>query len=528
MEKRRGSSLSSKMILTTSGLILVIVALFGIINATHMSRIFDEQSQNLSQTFMEGLRKRGDVQTRDLAQTSRTAILQNDYSTLQNFVPQLAPKGDKEVAFAFVADRDGTVLAHSDPALNGKPLADQAGKELIAATAAMSKRFGNLLAFSRPIEHEGQKVGTVAIAFHLEPLDEQNARISEEKKKAATAATRNTAALGLVFMLFGTALAVFQGLRISRPLTMLAWRADQIAGGDLSARVEVASSDEIGQLGESFNFMADQLTVLLRETAEKAVLEKEQEGARAIQEALVPPPDLVERKGIQLSGYFMPSSQCGGDWWTYHDLGGDRLLVLIGDVTGHGIPAAMITATAKAACDTIRTVAGDKLTVSYLLEILNRAIFESARRKFFMTCFASIVDMKARTVTYANAGHNFPYLVRPKSGEPGSNPGSDNQEFQVLMSRGNPLGDVVDSTYVEKTQPLEPGDVVVWYTDGIVECENDHGEEYGEKRFRAAIRKAAALDPTAMRDAVVQNAAGFFGGRARKDDITMVFARVTA
>jgi serine phosphatase RsbU (regulator of sigma subunit) len=526
MEKRKGSSLSSKMILGTSGLILVIVALFGIINATHMRSIYDEQSRRLSQVFLEDLTKRGDVQTRDLAQTSRTAILQNDYSTLQTFVPQLAPKGDREVAYAFVADRDGTVLAHSDSSLNGKPLSDQAGRELIAATSTVSKKFGNQMAFSRPIEHEGQKVGTVAIAFHLKPLDEQIARINEEKIKAATAAVRNTGALGLVFMLFGTALAVFQGLRISRPLTMLAWRADQIAGGDLSARVEVASSDEIGQLGESFNFMADQLTVLLRETAEKAVLEKEQEGARAIQETLVPPPDLIERRGIRLSGYFMPSSQCGGDWWTYHDLPGDRILVMIGDVTGHGIPAAMITATAKAACDTVRTVAGEKLNTAYLLEILNRAIYESARRKFFMTCFASIIDMRARTITYANAGHNFPYLLRAKHDPSATN--GEGQEFQVLMSRGNPLGDVIDSTYVEKTQQLEPGDVVVWYTDGIVECENDHGEEYGEKRFRAAIRKAVSLDPPSMRDSVVQTAGQFFGGRARKDDITMVFARVTA
>jgi serine phosphatase RsbU (regulator of sigma subunit) len=268
--------------------------------------------------------------------------------------------------------------------------------------------------------------------------------------------------------------------------------------------------------------MADQLTVLLRETAEKAVLEKEQEGARAIQEALVPPPDLVERAGIKLSGYFMPSSQCGGDWWTYHDLPGDRLLLLIGDVTGHGIPAAMITATAKAAVDTARNIAGNKLTTTFLLENLNRAIYESARRKFFMTCFASIIDVKAKTITYANAGHNFPYVLRGSGGSPGT------EEFQVLMSRGNPLGDVVDSTYAEKTQSIEPGDVLVWYTDGVVECENDQGEEYGEKRFRAAIKRSSTLEPAAMRDSVVTQATQFFGHMQRKDDITMVFAKVYA
>ncbi len=216
----------------------------------------------------------------------------------------------------------------------------------------------------------------------------------------------------------------------------------------------------------------------------------------------------------------MPASQCGGDWWTVHDMPDGRVLVVIGDVTGHGVPSAMITAAAKAACDVVRTSEGARLTVTKLLEVMNRAIFESAKRKFVMTCFASILDPKARTITYANAGHNFPYLFRP--GAP------DGTDFQVLMSRGNRLGDLEESTYAEKSHALQKGDVLVWYTDGIVECENERGEEYGEKRFRAAIRRASEQDPIGMRESVVSAAGTFFGDRARKDDITLVFARITA
>ena len=86
-------------------------------------------------------------------------------------------------------------------------------------------------------------------------------------------------------------------------------------------------------LGENFNYMADQLTVLLQETAEKATLEKELEVARTIQETLVPPNDEIENDLIRFAGYFEPASQCGGDWWTYHEMVGDKLLVVIGDVT---------------------------------------------------------------------------------------------------------------------------------------------------------------------------------------------------
>jgi serine phosphatase RsbU (regulator of sigma subunit) len=177
----------------------------------------------------------------------------------------------------------------------------------------------------------------------------------------------------------------------------------------------------------------------------------------------------------------------------------------------------MITAAAKAACDVARHVHGDDVTVTRLLEIMNHAIWQSAQRRFVMTCFASIIDTRSRTITYANAGHNFPYLFRAGEGK---------GEFGSLMIRGNRLGDDPSSRYEAKTTELVPGDVLVWYTDGIVECENEAGEEYGEKRFRASVRRAAALDAGEMRDAIVGEAAAYFGAAPRKDDITMIVGRI--
>ncbi|MSP63281.1 MAG: HAMP domain-containing protein [Myxococcales bacterium] len=522
MEKRRGISISFKMILTTASLVLVIVSLFGTINACSVNRVYDEQAQLLSDALTRSIEKRGRVQTKDLVQASRSAILQNDFSTLQAFVPEVV-KDDPEVLYAIVADKDGTVQAHSDRDRNGKPLTDAVARDLVVAKEPVARRIDaqKLYVFSRPILHDGQKLGAVVIAFNLVILDQQIAKMQADKDAAKTASVTRTAAIGLCFVLLGLALSIFQSVRISRPLKVLAWRADQIARGDLDTRVETSSSDEIGMLGENFNYMADQLVVLLRETAQKAIIEKELEVARAIQETLVPSGELVDRKTLKVAGFFLPASQTGGDWWTVHDLVDDKVLVVIGDVTGHGVPAAMITAAAKAACDTIRAVTQGKLTVTYLLEAMNHAIFEAARRKFVMTCFASIVDTRARTITYANAGHNFPYLFRPQAG-------NEAQDFHVLMSRGNRLGDLAESTYTEKTEQLQPGDTLVWYSDGIVECESPQGEEYGEKRFRAAIRRAAGLEPVEMREAVVGAASQFFGDRQRKDDITMVFGRIYA
>jgi len=523
MEKRRGASISVKMIATSTLLILGVVALFGILNVVNTSKVFDEQAQRQRDAFVQSLQKRGTTQTRDLAQSSQNAIVQSDWKTLATFVPNIA-KEDTEVAYVYVVDKEGQVLAHSDEKMLGKAITDPNIKEFMAAKDSVTKEVttpaGKQYVFARPVLADGTRQGTVVLAYSLSVLDGDAEEADADKDAAFQAAWVRTALVGLFFVLVGTALAIFQGLRISRPIKMLAWRADQIARGDLETRVEISSGDEIGMLGENFNYMADRLLILMRETAEKATLEKELEVARTIQETLVPPPDPVERQYVRLAGYFLPASQCGGDWWTVHDMPDGRILVVIGDVTGHGVPSAMITAAAKAACDVVRATEGDKLTVTRLLEVMNRAIFESAKRKFVMTCFASILDPKKRTITYANAGHNFPYLFRPGA--------VDGNDFQVLMSRGNRLGDLEESTYSEKTAPLSPNDVLVWYTDGIVECENDRGEEYGEKRFRAAIRRAAELDPVAMRESVVSAAGQFFGDRPRKDDITMVFARIAS
>jgi serine phosphatase RsbU (regulator of sigma subunit) len=351
----------------------------------------------------------------------------------------------------------------------------------------------------------------------MAPVEWFTASAADQKKEASTKAALYTGAVGALFALIGTLLAIFQGLSISRPIRALAWKADQIARGDLDARVEVKSSDEIGLLGENFNFMADQIEILLQQTAEKAKIEQELEVAKAIQETLVPSDAPVVKSTLTFAGFYQPAAQTGGDWWTWAELAGGKILVVIGDVTGHGVPSAMITAAAKASCDVARFVHDDDVTVTRLLELMNHAIFESAQRRFVMTCFASIVDPQQRTITFANAGHNFPYLFRAGDGK---------GEFGSLMIRGNRLGDDRGSRYEAKTTELVPGDVLVWYTDGIVECENETGEEYGEKRFRASVRKAAALDAAEMRDAIITDAAGYFGETIRKDDITMVVGRI--
>jgi serine phosphatase RsbU (regulator of sigma subunit) len=555
MEKRHGPSISVKLILTSTALIVLIIAGFGALNIFNIGRIYDANVSEKEQLFRQELARVGRATVQALEASSRSYIDVSNDRDLRPFVIQLA-KRDDQISFVYVLDNNQQLIAHSDQSRNPtdeapqhKAIDDQSWKKiletwntrkvdpkqqdpLIESMEFSGAKEGHVALFALPVFPVGiaptvkaifdpdapaKPMGFVVIGLSFRRLEEATTAAKQQKEAAYRDIGLKTAGVGVIFVLLGTILAIFQGLRISKPIKMLAWRADQIARGDLETRVEVSSTDEIGLLGENFNYMADQLVVLLRQTAEKATMEKELEVARTIQETLVPNNDTVDRQFVKLAGYFQPASQCGGDWWTYHDLQNGKVLVVIGDVTGHGVPSAMITAAAKAACDVARAVNNDDVSCTQLLEIMNKAIFESAKRKFVMTCFASVLDPKTRTITFANAGHNFPYLYRTVDGK---------GEFGSLMTRGNRLGDLAESKYQAKTQDLLPGDLLVWYTDGIVECENDKGEEYGEKRFRASIRRAAHLEPAEIREQVVSASHQFFADRPRKDDITMVIARV--
>lgn len=564
MAKRGGPSLSVKMILTTTILIVVTVVGSGVLNVINVRKAFDESSTAQIEIFRRGRETLGEFGTplfsRAVSQLlfdkgRDPDILTVVKETVEQDTKEKDGKTDYGLKLAYVLDLNQKVIAHcfESPKLECaignhepmsaaiSPIAAESWKLALEAWKSNAQALVHFeltsagsphQVFAFPVfapgtpataagalatEAPDARLGYVVLGYDLAPIQTFTEKSAEQKAAASTRAALYTGAVGALFALIGTVLAIFQGLSISRPIKQLAWKADQIARGDLEARVDITSSDEIGTLGENFNFMADQINILLQQTAEKARIEQELEVARTIQETLVPTADPVDKGTLKFAGFYQPAAQTGGDWWTWSDLVGDKVLLVIGDVTGHGVPSAMITAAAKAACDVARHVHNDDVTVTRLLEIMNHAIFESAQRRFVMTCFASIIDTKLRTITYANAGHNFPYLFRQNEGK---------GEFGSLMIRGNRLGDDRASRYEAKTTELAGGDVLIWYTDGIVECESETGEEYGEKRFRASVRKSASLDAGEMRDAIVADATSFFGEAQRKDDITMIVGRI--
>lgn len=259
---------------------------------------------------------------------------------------------------------------------------------------------------------------------------------------------------------------------------------------------------------------------MVRETRTRVDLSKEVELAAAVQEAFVAGRRHVAYAGVELAGLYAPASRCGGDWWSSYALPDGRVLVVVGDVTGHGVAAAMVTAAAKGCTDVAVRVMGGHFDVVRLLDLLHRAVRRVGGDSFHMTCFATLCDVRNRSVTFANAGHVVPYLIRSAGGR---------VRLDVLVARGNPLGSTGSPEYVAHTRAIAPGDVLVWYTDGVVECTNPAGELYGDRRFQRALRRIGGEggDVDAMLGRIAHEVAMHQAGQPAVDDITLVVGRVT-
>lgn len=232
--------------------------------------------------------------------------------------------------------------------------------------------------------------------------------------------------------------------------------------------------------------------------------------ASKIQRDLLPESDCRINNQV-IAAQLITSTEIGGDFYDYFSITAGKTALIVGDVSGHGLQAGMVTTAAKAS---LHTLAGIGLvTPTALLGGMNRAIQATAHQKLLMTCIIAIIDDEARTVTLANAGHNFPYIWKRSSGV-----------LEMLEKAGYPLGFDNDAMYSEIFTSFEPGDLLILYTDGIVECLNPEGEEFGYGRFAEIIRREGHRSPGELRDILMEEIRAFNGGAMFDDDVTLVIA----
>jgi serine phosphatase RsbU (regulator of sigma subunit) len=289
---------------------------------------------------------------------------------------------------------------------------------------------------------------------------------------------------------------------------VLAPRAKPVRGRSLAFLEQAAE-----RLGEALLHAR-----MARRAAQRAELAREVELAATVQKQLLPDAGPHIHGDVTLVGSWMPATRCAGDFWGVYPLGDQKVLVAIGDVTGHGVASATVTAAASAACDVTVRRHGKALELGQLVAALDAAVRRVGGGQLALSCFAAIVDPDAREIRFVSCGHTAPYLCRFAD---------QAVELQALVGRGNPLGTSSPPAPKVQQKSLRAGDLVVWYTDGVIEALDPAGEPFGDRRLQRMLKKLdrRQLTPSAVLTVIHAAITAHRGGRPRGDDETLVVAQ---
>lgn len=519
-------SLGVKLTLTSTLLVAIVVAFLGYINAASIRDEHDRWAEQRAKDYRTSVVELAESATGLLAVAVSEHLQGTELEPLDLVVRQLVTK-DPRILSVEIVNQRGQILADSDKRVEPLNLASWPGgtNEWFEASQSEAEVGGKrAITLRRPIvapSVEGvanNAIGAVEFVYDLSALSAQLAENEAQRKEAVSRSLGQTLKFGLLALVLGVLLSLVQGMRYGRPIKKLAQTTTRIAQGDLGARVQVKQTDEVGALGHQFNFMADRIQALLKESVAKAELEHELSLAREIQSVLVPRPGTHAAPGLEVAGYYEPAFNVGGDFWDLSALPRGRAALLIGDVTGHGVPAAILTATAKGCLDTLRHVHGGDMQVAETMRVLDRVIHDAGHGAFFMTATAIVLDATENALYYSAAAHPPGLLIRwTESGV----------KVSRLAARGNRLGDGDAAGFEAKRVRVVKDDLLVWYTDGLVDAINDEGRQYTARQL---LHVLGHIDPAATPDQVVAKVVAdlnkFRGATALQDDVTLVVGKV--
>jgi phosphoserine phosphatase RsbU/P len=338
--------------------------------------------------------------------------------------------------------------------------------------------------------------------------------------------------------------ALYIGIRLSRSMTASVaglYRATEyVNSGDLTHRITLRGRDQMAALGLSFNSMTGSLAKLIEEQKEKQRLENELSIAYEVQELLFPGP-VTDLATLEVHGVCIPARTVSGDYYDFIPLGSDRMVLAVGDISGKGISAALLMATVHAFVrayslepemalmpaslaygaheDPRMYYRGDgsaesQVAPAMLMTTLNYQLYRSTPAAKYATLFLGCYDTKARVLTYCNAGHLPPIIVRASG------------EVFPLGVNGTVVGLFEGVASDESTLVMQTGDIFVAYSDGVTEPENEFGE-FGEDRLIALIKEHHNKPLPRITEIVAGAVADWIGTAEQPDDVTIVLARCT-
>ncbi len=318
--------------------------------------------------------------------------------------------------------------------------------------------------------------------------------------------------LNLVFgITLSLLLAFFVSGGISRKVKALKEGFQRIAAGDLEHSVPAKGNDELTDLAYFFNKMSvdlkDYIAKLQTTTADKERLLSELNIARDIQRSFLPahPPVIA---GMDIAAMTNPARVVGGDFYDFIPIGEGRYGIVIADVSGKGVPAALFVALSRALIRSNKSLFDSP---DMIVKHANSGMIELSRSSMFETLFYGVLDAKKMTFNYANAGHNPPFILSVPQAE-----------SVLLKAQTFPIGINLKMEINAKMQALKVGDVIILYTDGVTEAMDKEGEEYGTERLIRVVQSSISMPSEGIVEKINQDIELFASGAEQHDDITII------
>jgi sigma-B regulation protein RsbU (phosphoserine phosphatase) len=337
--------------------------------------------------------------------------------------------------------------------------------------------------------------------------------------------------VSIVFFLLLALIAVISAIFLTRSITgavhYLYEGTKRVEVGDFDHEIPIAGSDQLGDLSRSFNRMTGSIRELLRVSAEKQRLDQEMKFAAAVQSRLFPRSIPKSEKLEIARGVCIPARAVSGDYYDLLDVAPGVIGIVVADVCGKGVSAALMMANLQANLRGQVQAYRDAYHlglppggpgVERIVERVNQQIAESVMDASYITFFYAEFAEQSSTLRYTNAGHNPPLLARAAK--------SDAERIERLERGGTVLGLFRNAEYEEAELRLERGDALVAFTDGLVEARNPLGEEFGEERLVRILLEHAQLSAAQLEDRILRAVEDWTAEAEQEDDLTLVIFKV--
>ena len=451
------------------------------------------------------LELRGKGIAENMAATAADFMLRKDALEIARLVKKTM--NNDGIRYVFILDEKGITAAHNDMSMRKKKYSAPSGTRtengnLIHVTGAGEK----VVDFASPVIAGGKiNLGTAHVGISYSVIEE-----------VTGSAFRNLMIITAAALLASILGAFFLGSAFAKPIRLLVKGAQRAGTGDLDFKINVKSGNETAILADAFNKMTSDLRKAQEVLIGKKTMERELEIAKEIQLSIIPK-NVPELMGYRAAAYYKSAKEVGGDYYDFVPLGYGKTGLVMADVSGKGVPAAMVMSMTSVLLHAQSTVTD---CVRDTLIKINDELKKTTTRGLFVTMFYGLLNTEENTLQFVSAGHNETFVYRGVK-----------KDVEQYVPGGFPL--LMGPTTVFAAQlkegmiTIEKGDKVVLYTDGVNEAMNEKGAELGIIKFRNLIKDNGHKSAQELLDAVMKGVADYVGKAEQSDDIAIMVIEKT-